>query len=195
MDFGTSTEASSGVCLELVTQHLLLTVELAHVVHAALKERRWVHLGNTLPGQRENAAQASVLHTHAKNNQWLLAHLKGPVVSLILPHLSGFTTSASRAGLHSGSGLEPWVQLLNTTTSRESIRNNIRKNLIMLFFLKNRAYRGSNSRVVLILLRLPAVAEFVDTRRRGAVWFGKVVSWAAVVVATETTHLVVVSAA
>lgn len=60
----------------------------------------------------------NIAFTHFDNqsNQLLLAHLKGPVVSLILPHLSGFTTSASRSGSHSGSGPEPWEQLLNTTT-------------------------------------------------------------------------------
>lgn len=60
----------------------------------------------------------NIAFTHYNNpsNQSRLAHLKGPVVSLILPHLSGFTTSALRAGSHSGSGLDPWLQLLNTTT-------------------------------------------------------------------------------
>lgn len=59
MDFGTSTEASSCVCLELVTQHLLLTVEPTHVIHTALKEWRWIHHGNTIPEKRENTAQVS----------------------------------------------------------------------------------------------------------------------------------------
>lgn len=54
------------------------------------------------------------IYTFNKSSK-LLTHLKGPVVSLILPHLSGFTTSASSAGSQSGSGLEPSVQLLNTT--------------------------------------------------------------------------------
>lgn len=53
VDFGTNTEASSCVCLELVTQHLLLTVKLTHVIHTALKEWCWIYFGNTLPGKRK----------------------------------------------------------------------------------------------------------------------------------------------
>lgn len=51
-----------------------------------------------------------------------------------------------------------------------------------------------NSRVILILLRLPAVSEVVDISHQGAIWFGEVVAWVSVVVAAQAAHLVVVGA-
>ena len=51
-----------------------------------------------------------------------------------------------------------------------------------------------NSRVVLILVCLPAVAEVIDISYQSAIWFGEVIVGSPVVVTTETTHLVVVGA-
>ncbi len=51
-----------------------------------------------------------------------------------------------------------------------------------------------NSRVVLILFRLPAVPEVIDVSSHSAIWFGEIIVWVPVVVTTETTHLVIVRA-
>lgn len=50
MDFGSSALAGISVGLELVTQNMLLAVELAHVIHTALEERSGIHHTYTLPG-------------------------------------------------------------------------------------------------------------------------------------------------
>ena len=50
MDFGSSTLAGISVGLELVTQHILLAVELTHVIHTALEEGSGIHHIDTLPG-------------------------------------------------------------------------------------------------------------------------------------------------
>lgn len=62
-------------------------------------------------------------HTNSRSksiiSKKLFSNLKGPAGSLILPHLSGFTTSASSLGSQSGSGSVSGVQLLNTNTTTE----------------------------------------------------------------------------
>lgn len=49
------------------------------------------------------------------------SYRKGPVGSVILPHFSGFTTSASKLGSQSGSGFVPGVHLVNTNTKHSYI--------------------------------------------------------------------------
>lgn len=49
-----------------------------------------------------------------------------------------------------------------------------------------------NSRVILILLCLPAVPKVIDISYQRAIWFGEVVAWVPIIVTTEATHLVVV---
>lgn len=56
MDFGPSIKASGCVGLELVTQDLLLTVELAHVIHTTLKEWCWIHHIDTVPGKQNDSS-------------------------------------------------------------------------------------------------------------------------------------------
>ena len=51
-----------------------------------------------------------------------------------------------------------------------------------------------NSRVILILFCLPAVAEVIDISYKGSIWFGEVIVGSPIVVTTETTHLVIVRA-
>lgn len=70
--------------------------------------------------------------------------------------------------------------------------------------LQNQYYSGShifsysrkkvNSRVILVLVCLPAVTKVINISDQRAVWFGEVVVWIPIVVPTETTHLVVVGA-
>lgn len=48
--------------------------------------------------------------------------------------------------------------------------------------------------LILVLFRLPAVSKVIDVFSQGAVWFSEVIVWVPIVVATETTHLVVVGA-
>ena len=54
VDFGSGALAGVGVGLELVTQHMLLALELAHVIHTALEERSGIHHTDTLPGTEAN---------------------------------------------------------------------------------------------------------------------------------------------
>lgn len=49
-----------------------------------------------------------------------------------------------------------------------------------------------NSRVILVLFCLPAVAKVIDISYQRAVWFGEVIVWVPVVVPAETTHLITV---
>lgn len=51
-----------------------------------------------------------------------------------------------------------------------------------------------NSPLILVLVRLPAVSKVIDVFYRGAVWFSEVIVWVPIIVATETTHLVIVGA-
>lgn len=49
MNFDSGTVTGLRVGLQLVTQYLLLAVELAHVVHAALEEGGGIHHSDALP--------------------------------------------------------------------------------------------------------------------------------------------------
>lgn len=64
------------------------------------------------------------------------SYRKGPVGSVILPHFSGFTTSASKLGSQSGSGFVPGVHLVNTNT----------KHSYILFSLSERVRQQGNKR-------------------------------------------------
>lgn len=146
MDYCSSSLASIGVGLELVAQHFLLTVVLAHVEHTTPEERSGIHHGDALSGRKRKKVGVSITNRRIcchftgetkwvgramfgrLNLSWsrsllrnrLFSHLKGPVVSLILPQFSGFTTSASSSGSQSGSGSVPGTQLLNTNTQKRS---------------------------------------------------------------------------
>lgn len=50
MDFGSSTLAGICVGLELVTQYMLLAIELTHVIYTALEEWSGIHHTDTVPG-------------------------------------------------------------------------------------------------------------------------------------------------
>lgn len=49
VDFGSSTMTCVSVGLELVTQHVLLAVELTHVIHTALEEWSGINYTDALP--------------------------------------------------------------------------------------------------------------------------------------------------
>lgn len=55
VDFGSSALASISVGLELVTQYMLLAIELTHVKHTALEEWSGIHHTDTLPGTEKNS--------------------------------------------------------------------------------------------------------------------------------------------
>lgn len=55
MDFGSSALASISVGLELVTQYMLLAIELTHVKHTALEEWSGIHHIDTLPRTEKNS--------------------------------------------------------------------------------------------------------------------------------------------
>lgn len=50
MDFGSSTLAGLCVSLELVTQYMLLAIELTHVKYTALEVWSGIHHTDTIPG-------------------------------------------------------------------------------------------------------------------------------------------------
>lgn len=54
MDFGSGALAGISVSLELVTQYMLLAIELTHVVHTALEEWSRIHHIDTLPATERN---------------------------------------------------------------------------------------------------------------------------------------------
>lgn len=54
MDFGAGALADISVGLELVTQYMLLAIELTHVIHTALEEWSGIHHIDTLPGTEKN---------------------------------------------------------------------------------------------------------------------------------------------
>lgn len=53
VDFGSSALTGISVGLELITQHMLLAVELTHVIHTALEEGSGIHHTDTLPGTKK----------------------------------------------------------------------------------------------------------------------------------------------
>lgn len=55
MDFGSSTLAGICVGLELVTQYMLLAIELTHVIYTALEEWSGIHHTDTVPGTEINS--------------------------------------------------------------------------------------------------------------------------------------------
>lgn len=54
VDFGSSTMTCVSVGLELVTQHVLLAVELTHVIHTALEEWSGINYTDALPVTEKN---------------------------------------------------------------------------------------------------------------------------------------------
>lgn len=54
MNFGSGTLAGISVSLELITQDMLLAIELTHVKHTALEEWSRIHHTDTLPGTEKN---------------------------------------------------------------------------------------------------------------------------------------------
>lgn len=54
MHRGSSTLACISVSLQLVTQHMMLAVELAHVVNTASEERRGIYNSDAVPEEKKN---------------------------------------------------------------------------------------------------------------------------------------------
>lgn len=54
MDFGSSALACISVGLELVTQYMLLAIELTHVIHTALEEWSRIDHTDALSGTKKN---------------------------------------------------------------------------------------------------------------------------------------------